>query len=210
MNAKRSPGKEDKNGSDWNRPRWMEVAPGVFKAASINKRTGNAIPSELQAELEREPVVNKGKKRVTLPRFPRTEWGRVSIRFVDDRAVLLSDGKETKPCDFEGLGCMDNRTEKPDSAWGFLRALAMGGGLTSPIPEKEVREHVKKHKQKVTDILRMIFQNDTDPFETDKGGVYRAKFSVEYPKSESGDAANKKYADIDDVYGEMTAPRDEE
>lgn len=158
------------------------------------------------------PIVHKGKKRITLPRFPRTEWTRVSLKFVDERNVLLSNGKDVKPCDFEGLGCMDDRTERPNDAWDFLRELASGGGTSEPRSKKE-RGRAKKHKQTVTDILRKIFQNDTDPFETDKGGIYRAKFGIEYTENAretSPKVSDGKLADLSQVYKEMTEPKEDE
>ena len=150
----------------------------------------------------------KGKKRVTLPSFPRTEWVNASISFLDDRSVLLCNKKvkDTKPSSFEGLGCDDTRSSpaKPDENWNFLLKLAQNMGQTKPIGKAD-RERQTKQKQKVTDILRKIFQNDTDPFETEKGGVYRAKFEITYASYTEGAIAKKdKFFDLNDTRTKMT------
>lgn len=153
-------------------------------------------------------VVIKNKKKITLPRFPRTEWSKVLITLLDDTNILLSDGKSTKPSSFEGIGCEDGRNGKPDENWAFLVRLAKGNGQTIPISKKE-RESKKKQKQKITDILRKIFQNETDPFENESGGVYNAKFNIKY-NTDKKEKTDSIYSDLEDVFSEMTAPNEED
>lgn len=149
-------------------------------------------------------VFVKNKKRVTLPKFRREEWSKISIKFLDDRNFLLSDPRDTKPCSPESIGCLDERDQRPDDAWEFLKRVANGNGTTDPIDKKE-REKQKKHKQKITDILRTIFENDTDPFEKEKGGVYKAKFSIGYIEADTPKTKKKKeYLDLEEVRKEMT------
>jgi hypothetical protein len=159
--------------------------------------------------LEKEPpnkeqVLMNNKKRITLPKFARTEWSKVSIKFIDEVSALLSDSKETKPIIPESIGCLDERTEKADRNWKFLLSVAKGQGVTKPIIKGE-REKQKKQKQKITDILRKIFQNDTDPFETEKGGIYRAKFIIRFVDENSFPTGIKKeFLDLNEAYKEMT------
>jgi hypothetical protein len=156
-----------------------------------------------------ERAIIKNKKKITLPSFPRTEWAKVSIKFIDDRNILLSDGKETKPSSFEGLGCSDTRSDKPDDIWEFLIKVARGSGSTPPV-KKNVREKQTKQKQKITDILRNIFDNDTDPFEKEGEGIYKAKFHIEYLIQESiSTEPNRKYLDLEEMRNEMTTPKDD-
>ncbi len=157
-----------------------------------------------------ENVVRKSNgKNVTLPKFSRAEWIRVSITFLDETNILLSDGKSIKPSSFDGMGCEDGRNGRSDENWAFLLKLARGNGQTSPIGKKE-RESVKKQKQKITDILRKIFQNDTDPFETEAGGIYKAKFEIKYREDDIPQtSANNRYSDVAAVFSEMTAPPEE-
>lgn len=167
-------------------------------SAFLKKVTDNLINEQTNEASDAKAV--KGK-RVTLPKFPRTEWYKLKIDFIDERNGLLSDGKETRPFTPESLGCEDRRTGKADSSWGFFRGIALGNGVSANIP-KHKRDAIKKQKQKVTDILRNIFQNDTDPFETDKNGVYRAKFTISH-KSDNA-VENSKYADSKQFFDEIT------
>lgn len=149
-------------------------------------------------------ILTKKKRKTTLPQFPRTDWVKVSIKFIDDSNVLLSNSIETKPITPESIGCIDERTQKQDKTWKFFIDIARGNGTTKPSTKKE-REKIKKQKQKITDILRKIFQNDTDPFEVEKGGIYRAKFIIEYIENINPSMQTKKeFLDINEIYGEMT------
>jgi len=174
----------------------------------------NKTEKTLKIEISKMPDLNvrsvenntvvKNKKRITLPRFPRTEWSKVSITMLDDTNMLLSDDRETKPSSFEGIGCDDGRNGKPDENWAFLLGLAKDNGQTSPISKKE-RESKKKQKQKITDILRKIFQNETDPFETETGGIYKAKFNIQH-NTETKAKMDSKYSDLEEVFSELTEP----
>ena len=87
-------------------------------------------------------VVKNNKKRITLPKFPRTEWSKVSITFLDERNVLLASSKNTKPSSFEGPGCDNGRNGKPDENWNFLIKLALG--QRSNISHKQERQRETK------------------------------------------------------------------
>ncbi|MCX6751926.1 MAG: hypothetical protein NTZ87_00255 [Candidatus Nomurabacteria bacterium] len=165
-----------------------------------------AMPDLNIKHIEDNIVVKNNKKRITLPKFPRTEWLKVSITFIGERDILLSNGKDTKPSSFEGLACDDGRTGRPDDNWDFFLKLAKGNGQTLPISKKE-REKQKKQKQKITDILRKIFQNDTDPFETEIGGIYKAKFNIKYTADNNIESQKStKFSDLEEVFSEMTEP----
>lgn len=168
-----------------------------------------AMPELKIKNTENNIIVKNNKKRITLPKFPRTEWSKVTITFLGERDVLLSNNKDTKPSSFVGLGCEDSRNGRPDDSWDFLLRLAQGNGETLPVTKKE-REKQKKQKQKITDILRKIFENDTDPFEKEAGGVYKAKFAIKYTAEESSPEKNGKYTDLGEVFAEMTEPSQED
>ena len=153
-------------------------------------------------------TIVKNKKRITLPKFPRTDWSKVLITMLDDTNMLLSNGIDTKPSSFEGIGCEDGRNGKPDENWAFLLKLAKGNGQTPPLSKKE-RESEKKQKQKITDILRKIFQNQTDPFETEAGGVYKAIFNIKY-NTDTKAKVDSKYSDLEEVFSELTEPSQED
>lgn len=125
-----------------------------------------------------EEVLVKNNRRITLPKFPRTEWPKVSVRFLSDRDILLSDSKETKPADFASLGFNDERTGKPDVSWEFLLEIGKNNGESETIPKGE-RGTIKKRKQKITDTLRKIFKNQSEPFDDFfKTKKYKALFQI--------------------------------
>jgi hypothetical protein len=177
---------------------------------SISKETSKTMKIEISKmpdlnikNVEDNSIIKNNKKRITLPKFPRTEWAKVLITFLDETNILLSDGKSTKPSSFEGIGCDDGRNGKADESWNFLLKLAKGNGQTLPITKRE-RESEKKQKQKITDILRRIFDNQTEPFEKEVGGVYKARFNIKYNTENKEIDHKDKYADSNDVFIEMT------
>lgn len=144
------------------------------------------------------------KNKVSLIGFPRTEWAKVSLKFIDDTNALLSDSRETKPIVPESIGCIDGRNQKTDNAWVFLLSVARGEGSTKPLRKIDRIAQVKQ-KQKITDILRKIFKNDTDPFEAEKGGIYKAKFQIGYIINEEQTySLNDKFSDSASEYKRMT------
>jgi hypothetical protein len=162
-------------------------------------------------QIGKDVLAKSNKKRITLPSFPRTEWGSVSVKFIDERNALVSNGVERKPISFESIGCDDGRNGKPDINWEFLSKVAKGKGQT-PALSKSDRGSQTKQKQKVTDILRKMFDNDTDPFESEKGGVYRAKFTIGYFEEEIVRVSPTKteYLDLEEIRSEMTTPTEEQ
>jgi len=171
-------------------------------------------------------TIMKGKHRFTLQTLPRTDWIYVSIRFTGDKSVVMTsrvpvydrrvtEGKpnsfktETKGFSFEDMACRDDRNGRPDDTWEFFLELGYGNGRTAA-RSKEWREKTVKQKQRLTDILRNIFDNDTDPFETEREGVYHAKFSIEYPPLEAPKVVDSRFADVEEVFREMSAPDSEE
>lgn len=165
------------------------------------------------APVERPNVIQKGAQSIHLPELPSKNWATASMRFVDDRNVLLSNGQKREQYSFDGLGFADERTKPaiPDGSWGFLRDLALGNGRIT-ISSKEDREAEKKKKQKAKSILCKIFEIEEDPFDTDGYGVYVAKFNIEYPTSPDAKAPirDTKLSDLESFREEMTAPRERE
>ena len=167
----------------------------------INEKKKDYSLSLLGVESNSLPIPKT--KRTTLPRFPRSEWSKVSIIFIEERSILISNSRETKPCIPESLGCLDRRTQKPDYSWEFLIETAKGNGITKPRTKVE-RETIKKHKQKITDILRRLFDNDTDPFESIENGKYKAKFITTFTEEEVISPVDKKYLGLEEYRSGIT------
>lgn len=110
-----------------------------------------------------ENTIVKNKKRIALPKFPPTDWNNVEIRFIDDNTIYMKAGNKTTTGDYESLGFRNDKNGKPDSTWQFLVGLSKNAGETkrieSPIPDK-----IKGQKRVLSDRLKNIFRNETDPF----------------------------------------------
>lgn len=145
------------------------------------------------------------RQRVYLPKFPRTDWAKVKITFIDEMNGLISDSIETKPLTPDIIGCIDGRTGKPKGSWTFLTLIARKNGDLEI--GKSFNETTRKKKAEITDILRTIFQNDTDPFENDRKGSYRAKFRIFF-QNEANDnditQKNNKFSENESFFDEMT------
>ncbi len=156
---------------------------------------------EIRTSDTNESVVVKGKKRINLPHFSRTDWAAVSWRFIDERNVLLTGGNKKVSVDYEGLGFSNAKKNTPDKAWFFLFDMAQRGGetqtLPTPIPDK-----IKQAKQRFADLLRNIFKNDTDPFyDSRESKTYKAKFKLTSPEIEP--STNKDDLGIQEFWEEM-------
>ena len=164
-----------------------------------DKRTQKAeprpVPSPMKIEISKMPDLNirnvedntlqKGKKRIRLPKFKPTDWSRISIRFIDDRNVLITaDKKDVVSSDYEALGFSDEKKGKPNMAWAFFRGLANNSGETKELPNP-IPDKIKQQKKQLSDRLKTIFKNDTDPFfEPTETRTYRIKINLIPPTTE--------------------------
>lgn len=162
------------------------------------KRTAKSVSSEKQKtfkmEITKMPDLNvntldnnalaKGKKAIHLPKFPSTEWSSVEIRFITENDVYIKAGQKTVTADFEGLGFRNDKTGKPNTAWHFLFELAKNNGQTSVI-KSPIPDNIKQQKRNLSDRLRTIFKNDTDPFnDFSDDNTYRIKINLIPPVKE--------------------------
>lgn len=150
----------------------------------IQKIEITAMP-ELQVRNAGDNTLTKGKKRIYLPKFKPTDWAKITIRFLDERNVLINaDKKEQVVSDYEALGFADEKRGKPNMAWAFFRGLAQNNGETKPLPTP-IPDSIKQQKRQLSDRLKTIFKNDTDPFHdpTDTR-IYKIKINLILPQSE--------------------------
>lgn len=157
--------------------------PKVPSTPTVQKIEITAMP-ELQVRNVEDTTIAKGKKRVHLPHFKPTDWGKIIIRFIDEQNVVIIADKEQIPSNYEALGFADDKRGKPNTAWGFLRGLADHNGETLPLPTP-IPDNIKQHKRQLADRLKTIFKNDTDPFyEPTDTRTYRIKITVIPPTNE--------------------------
>ena len=137
------------------------------------------LTQELTQKAERregdDNIFIKNRRKITLPRFKSTEWAKVTIRFIDKYHVYITADKKTVTVNYEGLGFCNDKNRKPNTAWSLLFGIAENGGETSeirsPIPGK-----IKAQKSVLSNQLKKIFQNDTDPFyDFSETKTYKAK-----------------------------------
>lgn len=118
---------------------------------------------DLNIRTSDENVVTKNKKKISLPKFSATDWNKVTIRFIDEQNVYITADTKTATADYETLGFRDEKSDKPNKAWLFFFALAQNSGETMTIPSP-IPDTVKQKKRQLSDRLKTLFKNDTDPF----------------------------------------------
>jgi len=158
------------------------------KDIDLNHKVEIVKIPELQIKNVEENTLKKGKKRIRLPKFNQTDWAKVTIRFLDERNVLITaDKKELVPADFETLGFADDKRDKPNLAWTFFLGLAQNNGETKPLATP-IPDSIKQQKKYLSDCLKTIFKNDTDPFYySTETHIYKIKINLISPQLESRD-----------------------
>lgn len=139
---------------------------------------------DLNIRTSDENVVTKNKKKISLPKFSATDWNKVTIRFIDEHNVYITADTKTATADYETLGFRDDKSDKPNKAWVFFFTLAQNNGETMTIPSP-VPDTVKQKKRQLSDRLKTLFKNDTDPFyDFTETNTYKMKVKL-IPPTES-------------------------
>lgn len=141
---------------------------------------------ELQMRNADEGTIVKGTKRVHLPKFKPTDWSNITIRFIDDRNVIIKVAKKEQVLsDYDSLGFANEKRDTPNRAWHFFLELAKNNGSTSILPVP-IPDTIKQLKKQLSDRLKTIFKNDTDPFfDPTDDHMYRIKIEVIPPSVEN-------------------------
>ena len=142
---------------------------------------------DLNIRTSDENVVTKNKKKISLPKFSATDWNKVTIRFIDEQNVYITADTKTATADYETLGFRDDKSDKPNKAWKFFFALAQNHGETMAIPSP-VPDTIKQKKRQLSDRLKTLFKNDTDPFyDFTETNTYRMKVKLIPPTEQNED-----------------------
>lgn len=143
------------------------------------------IPELTIKNVEDDATV-KNKKKIYLPKFSATTWSKVQIRFIDESTVYITADKKTATANYEGLGFCNDKNGKPNTAWKFLLELSKNKGET-PIIQSPIPDTIKNQKRVLSDRLKTIFKNDTDPFDDfSQSKTYRIKIGLIPPTQEQG------------------------
>lgn len=152
-------------------------------------------PSPIRIEISKMPdlnikntetnIIQKGKKKIHLPKFKTTDWSKIEMRFLSERDVLITtDKKEVTTADYEMLGFSDDKKNKPNTAWAFLFGLSKSNGETSKLP-KPIPDTIRQHKLSIAQKLKAIFNNETDPFyDSAETQTYKIKIKLIPPQVE--------------------------
>lgn len=142
-----------------------------------------AMPELLVRNTE-DTIIAKGKKRIHFPKFNSTEWSKVTIRFLNDRDVIITADKKQVTADYSSLGFADEKQDKPNTAWMFLFGLTKNNGETG-ILQTPISDIIRQQKRQVADKLKTIFKNDTDPFyDPTESHIYKIKINLIPPQTE--------------------------
>jgi hypothetical protein len=140
---------------------------------------------DLNHKRAEDEVLVKNKKKISLPKFSSTPWDKVEIRFIGKDTVYIKADKKTVTADYEGLGFRNDKNGKPNTAWHFLFELAKNNGETSVI-KSPIPDSIKQQKRALSDRLKTIFKNDTDPFyDPTDTRVYKIKINLIPPEEEN-------------------------
>jgi hypothetical protein len=168
-------------------PRQKEQFNNVFGSGKeqIHKIEIVGMPELQVKKTEEDGVLLKGNKKIHQPKFKPTDWSKINIRFLNERDVLITtDQKEVTPADYEILGFSDDKKKKPNTAWAFLFGLSKNNGETSKLP-KPIPDTIKQQKLSLSQRLKAIFKNETDPFyDSTETQTYKIKIKLTPPQSE--------------------------
>jgi hypothetical protein len=180
-----------------NKPKKEKTTPSISNIPSMKVEiVGMPV---VQTKSIDENIITKNKKVISLPKFPPTEWSKVIWRFIDERNVLIGTEKELKPSDFQALGFENETKEKPDLTWLWFFDIATREGNTQILP-KPIPDAVKQKKLRISNLLKKLFKNDTDPFyDTADTQTYRLKIKIFPPQVEE----EKPIYDPKEMFGDL-------
>jgi len=200
-----------------NEEKRIEEITTLISQKRIQKENGEKKVHDktMKIEISKMPELNiknvddtsivKGKKKIALPKFSATAWGKVQIRFIDENNVYITADKKTATADYEGLGFRNDKNGKPNTAWKFLLELAKNNGET-PVISSPIPDTIKNQKRVLSDRLKTIFKNDTDPFDDfSQSKTYKIKIKLIPP---SQDIKDDKYGIKDYIDETMTSQYD--
>jgi hypothetical protein len=106
-------------------------------------------------------------------------WEGIEITFISDERVQVKVGPQAQTLNYTEMGFDDQRSGKPNEAWGLLRALAKAGGV---IPEsaRDSKDFIAMGKriERMRQRLKEHFQITSDPLPHDPVRGYCCQFKI--------------------------------
>jgi hypothetical protein len=146
-------------------PMWREyedILLEVAVATSISAAAGPGGPGD--AAVSEQPAV-------------RPVWEDLEISFISDQRVQVTFGGQRQTFNYAEMGFEDNRSGKPNQAWGILRALAQASGVL-PEPARDANEFLRMGKriERTRHLLMDHFHITSDPIPLEGG--YHCRFKI--------------------------------
>ncbi len=146
----------------------------ISPSISLSAEDRNAIADEVCRRLQKGNVQNR--KSYILP--SNAVWEKLRMKFFDGHILKVKyPGMKIATFDYKDMGFIDNKSQKPDVKWEFLRAIAENGGaLTVGKFDKRFNRNVKYETNK---RLKEFFGMAIDAFPRyRKKDGYRADFTI--------------------------------
>jgi hypothetical protein len=169
-------------------PRLAAAEPPA-EEQELERRTtyGPLTSAEDMARLK--ALGGKPQEEPPKPEIEATDWADIEILFLSDHRIQVRSGSHSETYNWGDFGFVDRRSNKPDSHWGILRALARLNGVLRTTSEAGCDwRKVEKSIQTIRQRLRERFHLDSDPLpfvkkgEVVKGerfeGGYVAQFNI--------------------------------
>lgn len=149
------------------------------------------VNSELNIKNVDNKVIQKGEKIIKLPKIRASDWGKIEIRFITPKEVIIKTDFEQGQYDFETLGFRNDRSKIPNTAWMFLFKMSLNRGKTPKLPPT-IKGATKQHKLTLVNMLKTIFNLTDEPFyDYDRDlGRYEIKMKLTPPVDYEVDLVN--------------------
>lgn len=192
-----------KNFNEQELPKYKDQFSNTFNSQKeqIHKIQIVGMP-EVQVKQTENDVLIKGNKKIHLPKFKPTDWAKITIRFINERDVLITADKKQIQSDYESLGFADEKKKKPNTAWAFLFGLSKSNGETVTLP-KPIPDTIRQHKLSIAQKLKTIFKNDTDPF-YDSAETQTYKIKIQLIPPQDSEKQEDKYGTKEYLKDTMT------
>jgi hypothetical protein len=146
-------------------PLWQEyedIMLAVATAPSISVKA----ETQPHASISETPTVPVG-------------WEDIEISFISDERVQVKVGPQRQTHNYAEMGFRDNRSGKPNQAWGMLRALAQAGGFI-PNAARDSKDFIgmAKRVERMRQTLKAHFQIASDPVTLDVARGYCCRFKI--------------------------------
>lgn len=180
------------------------VLENVVKHEHTHRFENSAQEKEINIQFSEEVKKTKTKNIFPYTIPSGTQWENIYIQFKNDEAVRVKVAGHTHDTSFADMGFADNRTGKANTQWLLLMLLAKNGGfLTASSPD--AKDKYKKHKQILSDTLKLYFRIDYDPFKTyGKSEGYSIKINLAGPEPSEDFSSHSLSSEAAELFADLT------